>query len=356
MTRVFIFVAVVLGSASCSYVPKVTDILPDKKNEYKKSEALPDLEVPPDLTAEAINDSMSIPNEGASLSQYNKSRQGGGGKAAPAEQWSDPDSDEKWIAVRGNNSSIWPRLRAYFSGLGYGMDLDDAELGVMETGYGEPYVDGGFTYRDKFKIFSEPGSEPSITRLFISNQRQVLAKKADGSDSWTDKGQSKDAESKLAGDLNAEFNGSRDAVIASASSSSSSSTSAAPAAPRQKTLVQTTEDGKEFLAVPAEFTRAWRHIEIALERAGLPVASKDQAQGIYNVMYFDPRAGEQKKGFFSKLKFWSNDEAPEGVPYQISLTGVGDKTEVVIIDAEGEWATNNDALQIMAILQNHLNQ
>ena len=356
MNRICFLIAVLIGVVSCSYVPKVTDILPDKKNEYKKSESLPDLEVPPDLTAEAINDSMALPNEGASLSQYKKSRQGGGASnAAPVEQWSDPDSEEKWIAVRGNNSSIWPKLRAYFSEKGFAMDLDDAELGVLETTYGEPYVDGGFTYRDKFKIFSEPGSEPSITRLFISNQRQVLAKKADGSDSWTDKGQSKDAETQLAGDLNQQFNGSRDAVIASSPSSSSSS-SGELAAPKKKTLVQTTEDGKEFLAIPAEFTRAWRHIEIALERAGLPVASKDQSQGVYNVMYFDPRAGEKKKGFFSKLKFWGDDEAPEGVPYQISLTGVGDKTEVVIIDAEGEWATNNDALQIMAILQNHLNQ
>lgn len=351
MNRLFIVFALLLGTASCSYMPNVGGILPDKKNEYKKSESLPDLEVPPDLTAEAINDSMSIPNEGASLSKYQQRR--GGGNAPQAQSWSEPESDEQWIAVRGNNGSIWPRLRSYFSEQGFSMDLDDAELGVLETNFGEPYVEGGFSYRDKFKIFSEPGSEPSITRLFISNQRQVLAKLQDGSDSWSDKGQSKEAENKLAGDLNLYFNGSREAV---ASAGAAASSGESLVAPKKKTLVQTTEDGKDFLAIPAEFTRAWRHTEIALERAGLPIASKDQSQGLYNVVYYDPRAEEQKEGFFSKLKFWGGDDAPDGVPYQISLTGVGDKTELVILNAAGEWETNNDALQIMAIIQNHLNQ
>ena len=64
---------------------------------------------------------------------------------------------------------------------------------------------------------------------------------------------------------------------------------------------------------------------------------------------------EKKEGFLSKLKFWG-DDAPEGVPFQISLTGVGDKTELIILNAEGEWATDNDALQIMAIIQGYLNR
>ena len=128
----------------------------------------------------------------------------------------------------------------------------------------------------------------------------------------------------------------------------------ANAVPHRKTVVETTGDGKDYLAIPEEFTRAWRHTEIALQRAGLPIASKDQAKGIYNVNYFDT-SGDGNKGWLSKLKFWGDDE-PEGKAYQVSLTGVGDKTELLILNEAGEWATSNDALQIMAIIQNHLNQ
>ncbi|NKB35929.1 MAG: outer membrane protein assembly factor BamC [Gammaproteobacteria bacterium] len=349
MTRLLAISILLLLNASCSYLPSMDNILPDKSQEYKKSESLPDLEVPPDLTADAINDSMSIPNEGASLSKYQQ-RRTGNTNAAPLST-PEPESDEQWVAVRGNNGNIWPRLRSFLNEQGYTSDLDDAELGVLETNWAEPFVEDGFSYRDKFKIFSEPGAEPSLTVLYITNQRQVLAKRQDGSDSWSDKDKSIDAEKKLAGDLNLFFNGNREAIVASSPGSTS-----APSAAREKSVVESTNDGKELLSIPAEFTRAWRHTEVALERAGLPIQSKDAEAGIYRVTYFDAQIGEEK-GWLSKLKFWGDDESgPEGVPYQVSLTGVGDKTELVILNAEGEWATGNDALQIMAIIQNHLNQ
>jgi outer membrane protein assembly factor BamC len=351
MTRLLIILIFIVTSVSCSYVPKLDNILPDKRTEYKKSESLPDLEVPPDLTAEAINDSMSIPNEGTSLSEYQK-RRNGGAKSIQASSSVIAESDEQWISVRGNNGNIWPRLRAFMSEQGRSLDLDDSELGVLETTWSEAHIEDGFSYRDKFKIFSEPGAEPGLTVLFISNQRQVLATRQDGTDSWSDKGKSREAEKKMAGDLNLLFNGNREAIV---SATSSSSGVQANIAPKKKTLVETTGDGKDYLAIPEEFTRAWRHTEIALQRAGLPIASKDQSNGIYNITYFDG-SGNKKKGWISKLKFWGGDAAPEGVPFQVSLTGVGDKTELIILNQEGEWATSNDALQIMAIIQSHLNK
>ncbi len=351
MTRLYIVLIVTLTSVSCSYLPKMDNILPDKRTEYKKSGSLPDLEVPPDLTAEAVNDSMNIPNEGARLSQYQKKR-GGSAAAAPATSAGAlSGSDEQWVSVRGNNGNIWPRLRSHMTERGYTLELDDAELGVMETAWSEPHVEDGFSYRDKFKIFSEPGAEPGLTVLFVSNQRQVLAKRQDGTDSWSDKEKSSQAEKALTGELNLFFNGSREAIV---SVPSTADAVAHNTAPKKKVLVQTTEDGKDYLAIPEEFTRAWRHTEMALQRAGLPIASKDQSRGIYNVIYFDA-SGDENKGWLSKLKFWGDDE-PEGIAYQVSLTGVGDKTELLILDEAGEWATNNDALQIMAIIQNHLNQ
>ena len=352
MSKLLIVLVFIMTTVSCSLVPSLDDIIPDKRTEYKKSESLPDLEVPPDLTAEAANDSMSIPNEGASLSEYQKRRKGGAAQLQAEVSSVPANPDEQWITVRGNNGNIWPRLRTYMAENNYSLELDDAELGVLETGWTEAHIEDGFSYRDKFKIFSEPGAEPSLTVLFITNQRQVLAKRQDGTDSWSDKDKSRDAEKKLAGDLNLLFNGSREAL---ASSTPNAGGSQGNASPRKKTMVETTTDGRDFLAIPEEFTRAWRHTEIALERAGLPISSKNQASGIYNITYFDA-SGNKKKGWISKLKFWGGDEAPEGVPYKISLTGVGDKTELIILNAAGEWETGNDALQIMAILQNHLNK
>ncbi len=354
MTRLFIVLIYVLTTLSCSYLPNMGKILPDKRQEYKKSESLPDLEVPPDLTSEAINDSMTIPNEGSRLSEYQENRHAVASSkrtipAAPA------GPDEQWVSVRGDTGKIWPRLSSHMVEQGYALELNDEELGVLETTWSEPHIENGFYYRDKFKIFSEPGAEPGLTVLFIANQRQVLAKRQDGTDSWSDKEKSVVAEQKLAGDLNLLFNGGSRDNIAASSSTGSPVSAQRETTPRQKALVESMDDGKDYLAIPEEFTRAWRHTEIALQRAGLPIDRKDQDKGIYYVTYFDA-SREEKQGWLSKLKFWGGDDAPEGVPYQVSLTGVGDKTELVILDQDGEWATNNDALQILAIIQNHLNK
>lgn len=297
MTRLIVFLFTAMLCVSCSYVPKLDSIIPDKKNEYKKSQSLPDLEVPPDLTAESGNDSMDIPNEGASLAQYQKSRSGTTSpKSSGIPTSAEAGADEQWVMVRGKPENIWPRLRTFMDDQGYVLELDDAELGVLETGWTDPYLTEGFSYRGKFKIFSEPGAEPGVTVLYLSNQQQLLAKKQDGSDSWSDTEKSTSAEQKLAGDLNLYFNGSRDAIVQSVPAATSQ-VSTQPSEPKQKALVQTTEDGKEFLAIPAEFTRAWRHTEAALERAGLPISGKDIGKGIYFVTYFDNSGEKRKAGY-----------------------------------------------------------
>ena len=39
------------------------DVFPDRSDDYQRAESLPDLEIPPDLTAGATNDAMTIPGE-----------------------------------------------------------------------------------------------------------------------------------------------------------------------------------------------------------------------------------------------------------------------------------------------------
>ena len=72
--------------AGCSrFVPKLDEVVPDKRTAYRKSETLPDLEVPPDLTTDAIQDRMAIPEGGtASYSTYQQRRSQQQGRAATA--------------------------------------------------------------------------------------------------------------------------------------------------------------------------------------------------------------------------------------------------------------------------------
>lgn len=207
MKKIVLLIALVMMLSACSYLKS---FFPDKRVEYKKSESTPQLEVPPDLTADAINDSMGIPGEEApaTLSQYKRRR------ASNLHQDQTPiaGADEQWVSVKGSAADIWPKLRAFFTARGFSLELDDAELGVLVTNWSEPEYQGGLTYRNKFKVFSETGAAEDMTVLYISNMRQEQVSAADGGQKWIDQGQNLEAEKRLAGELNVYFNGSSQAL------------------------------------------------------------------------------------------------------------------------------------------------
>jgi outer membrane protein assembly factor BamC len=113
-------------------------------------------------------------------------------------------------------------------------------------------------------------------------------------------------------------------------------------------------EGKEYLTIPDEFSRAWRNIEDGISESGMYIEKKDVEKGIYFVIYY-ATPNKKEEGLFSKLKFWADDDE-DGKAFHISLTGVGDKTEVVVLDDEDKWEENRDASRILSMLQSHYNR
>jgi outer membrane protein assembly factor BamC len=342
-----ILALVVLGG--CNFLPSLDDVMPDKRTEYKKSDSLPELEVPPDLTSQTINDSMAIPNEPATLSRMQQQR---AADAAPVTA----SPGEQWVAVRQSRADMWPKLRDYFSRKGYPIEVDDAELGVLETGWGAPQAVGA-TQRLKFRVFSEPGATPDVTVLFISSQRQVVGKNADGGTQWVDQEGDGAADKLVAGDLNQLLNGGGAAPVAAAGSAEPAATGAAsaaadaPASGKPLAEIRDAGDGRILLALPDEYSIAWPRTDKALQRGGFFIEGKDEAKGLYRISYFKA-SEEEKKSWLSKMKFWGDDET-EGQAYQISLTGVGRKTEMIVMNDDGEWDSSEDARRILTIVQSN---
>jgi len=55
---------------------------------------------------------------------------------------------------------------------------------------------------------------------------------------------------------------------------------------------------------------------------------------------------------WKKLKFWGR---AGGAELQVSLTGVGEKTEVVVLNKDGRWETGDEAGELLSMLHNALN-
>ncbi|MGR9088995.1 MAG: outer membrane protein assembly factor BamC, partial [Gammaproteobacteria bacterium] len=175
-------VIIVLMLVGCSkIVPKLDEVLPDRRTEYKKSKSLPDLEVPPDLTTDAIQDRMAIPKAGEAASFSTFQERAAERKRDQELERSESSAiklleNETVLAVEGVTVQIWPQLRSFFEGLGYGLELDDEELGVIETAWNENQEE---LVRDKFKVFAEPGQEPGTTLLYVSHRGEELVPQGD---------------------------------------------------------------------------------------------------------------------------------------------------------------------------------
>ena len=122
------------------------------------------------------------------------------------------------------------------------------------------------------------------------------------------------------------------------------------AIPEKQAELQDISSDKKLLSIPDEFTVVWNDLENLLIAVGIKVDGKDQSKGIYSVSYVED-TGSEEKGWMSKLTFWESSKES----YQISLTGVGNKTEVVVLNADGEWESNINADRILSKIRTQYN-
>ncbi|MEM7542648.1 MAG: outer membrane protein assembly factor BamC [Pseudomonadota bacterium] len=352
------FVALFGLSACSKLIPKLDTVIPDNRKSYQKAKSLPDLEIPPDLSTDAIQDQMAIP-EGGRTARYStyQERQAERQKEEELEKAADSAvqllENEHVLAVQGAAIQIWPKLRTFWESRDYPLDLDDEELGVMETAWRE---DSENLVRDKFKLFAEPGQEAGTTLLYISHQGEELVPQ--GEDLvWQRRPRDVELEGKLVGILEEQMTGVRAerSSIAARPITPAASNPSAPApqvssgGPPHAELVSV-GGGKVYLTVLENFPSAWKSTSRALELAGVEIEEADRGRGVFLVRVLAEEGGD--KGMLKKLKFWGGDDASE---YQISLTGVGDKTEVVVLDEDGQWETNDAAGRLLSQLQNVFN-
>ncbi len=350
---------IVLMLVGCSkIVPKLDEVLPDRRTEYKKSKSLPDLEVPPDLTTDAIQDRMAIPKAGETASFSTFQERAAERKRDQELERSESSAiklleNETVLAAEGVTVQIWPQLRSFFDGLGYTLELDDEELGVIETAWNENQEE---LVRDKFKVFAEPGQEPGTTLLYVSHRGEELVPQGDKL-VWQARTRDAALERRVVERIEATLNGGTGDTRAAPAPSRTAerAPTAAPASSgsdggSQRSELISAGGGKVYLALAEQFNDAWSVVGQALSRTGAEVDQEDRNRGIF-IVRIPGGPAKKKQGVFSKLKFWGDDAHQ----LQLSLTGVGDKTEIVALNRDGQWETSDSSVQFLTRLNQELN-
>jgi outer membrane protein assembly factor BamC len=375
MTRVLpLTLAVSLALGGCSY-------LEPKKIDYKSAGTVPTLEVPPDLILPSADNRYTLPGgasaKSAVASAYlEKDRAGtanqGAAKLLPKIDKAHVEraGTQRWLVVDAPAQEVWPTIKDFWQELGFIVNVEMPEAGVMETDWAEnrakvpmdklrtflsKAIEGLYSTaeRDKFRTRVEPTGDGKGTEIYISHRgmyevfegTQTGGDQGKGRTVWQPRAADPELEAEMLRRLMTRFG---------VEESRAQAMLAEKAAPPKAQVVRAT-DNSPILALPEPFDRAWRRVGLALDRIGFAVEDRDRVKGIYYVRYVEPETEVAKKGFLSKLAFWRSDKTEaKSMKYQVRVGAKGEGAEVSVFDEAGKPSAGETSNRIINLLHEQL--
>lgn len=372
-----------LGVAACG-TTGVDDVLPDKSVEYKREkQAERNLEIPPDLTSDRINDRMSVPDSfggvSTSYSEYLTDRQQRGadqgvrqvasGSVLPPIQDIEVrrDGDAHWLVIDAPVEEVWQRVVDYWQDNGILMLEQDPTVGIMRTAWIEnraeiardfvtdtirKVFDGFYEagtrdqYRLRFERTASGGTEIYLTHFGMVEE--VIEASTGGVENtvWAPRPRDPGLEVEMLRRL---------MVYLGAADERARAQLAARGGETQPRSQLVNSDNGTQLLIDDSFNRSWRLVGLALDRVGFAVEDRDRSSGTYYVRYNDPSKEDADKGLLSKLAFWSDDRDVDKVSrYQVRVTTRADQTLVTVADEQGNIQTSPTAIRILTLLHEQI--
>ncbi|TCJ13463.1 outer membrane protein assembly factor BamC [Parasulfuritortus cantonensis] len=355
-------------------------LMESKKIDYKSAGTLPPLEAPPDLVVPSADNRYSLPNTtssgSATYSDYNQAR---GAQAAAAGSTILPQVDkvhmeragsERWLVVDVPPKEVWPVVKDFWQGLGFIVNVEMPEAGVMETDWAEnrakipqdalrnmlgKVLDSVYSTaeRDKFRTRLEASADGKGTEIYISHKGMYEV--YEGTQTGGDEGKGRTVWQPRPADPELEAEMLRRLMVRFGVEESRAQSMLAAKTAAQATVAKAA-DGAPGLALPEPFDRAWRRVGLALDRIGFTVEDRDRNAGVYFVRYtdLDAQTAKEKEGFFSKLAFWRDDKKASGEKYRVTVSGKDDNSQVAIYRENGQPATDETGNRIVRLLLEQL--
>jgi outer membrane protein assembly factor BamC len=356
--------------------------LDGNKVDYKSAGSLPPLEAPPDLIVPSADNRYVLPGAmpagSATYSGYSQDRSV---RAADAGSVVLPKVDkvrveragsQRWLVVDLPAKDVWPVVKDYWQELGFIVNVEMPEAGVMETDWAEnrakipqdalrnllgKVLDSLYSTaeRDKFRTRLEPAADGAGTEVYISHKGMVEVYEGTqgGGDQggtrtvWQPRPADPELEAEMLRRLMVRFG-----VEEARAQGLMTATSSAPQASLTKAA-----DGAPALTLPEPFDRAWRRVGLALDRIGFVVEDRNRDAGVYFVRYADPEAESAKEsdGFLAKLAFWrSKDGAAKAEKFRVSVSGKDSRSLVVVQRENGSPAPDETGNRIARLLHEQL--
>jgi outer membrane protein assembly factor BamC len=354
-------------------------VLESKKIEYKSASKLPPLEIPPDLTKPTRDDRYAVPDVSpkgqATYSAYAGDRAGQARTSTAQEVLPEVEKmrieragNQRWLVVPGTPEKIWPGIKEFWLDLGFIVNVELPEAGIMETDWAEnrakipqdiirgtigKVLDSLYSTaeRDKFRTRLEKGAQADTTEIYISHRGmyEIYTTEGKSETRW----QPRPAEPELEAEML------RRLMVRLGMDDVRAKTLVAEGAGKdERARMLAAKDGAGTLEVLEPFDRAWRRVGLALDRVGFTVEDRDRSLGLYYVRYVDPEIDTRKgkdEGFLSKLAFWrSKADSSKSPQYRIQLKATGETSSLQVQTREGVVDASDTGNKILRLLLDQL--
>lgn len=348
--------ALVVALAGCS-------MLEGDKIDYKSAQKGPSLEVPPDLTQLNRESRYVVPGGPVSANSYSL------GQSVPTLPTAatavgdvriERSGSQRWLVVNRPADQLWAPIRDFWQENGFLLELDQPNLGIMETDWAEnrakipqdfirSTIGKAFdslystSERDKFRTRLER-SPNGGTEIYISHRgmQEVYSNSQKDQTVWQPR--PSDPE------LEAEF---LRRLMVKLGAPATQAAAAMNVAPDKPTSRVATVDKHPVVVIDEGFDRAWRRVGLALDRTGFTVEDRDRSQGTYFVRYVPPNVDKKEPGFFGKL-FSRAGPTEQPLKYRIALKTEGQTTTVSVLNANGAPETSDNAQRIVQVIADDL--
>lgn len=275
----------------------------DREDDYRTARAIPPMRVPEGKGSSAIEPLYPIPTAQTEVllgKEFEVPR--------PAPLLGDQEEnvvriqklgEDQWILLDGGPSEIWPRIRSFLISNRIGIEREDASTGIIETAWLTFKADT--SKREKYRFRVEQGIQRNSTEIYVQQMGYI---RPEGVEMPEPEWQAKSMDFEREGWMVRELAG----YLADTSGESSVSLLAQGISTANKIYMTRGSDGRPVIDLRLPFERAWASLGRALERGEFVVEDLNRDSGVYFVKY-EPKATEEgEEGFFSKLKWWGDDE------------------------------------------------
>ncbi|GAB7562359.1 outer membrane protein assembly factor BamC [Methylobacillus methanolivorans] len=389
-----VLLATLLTISGCS-IPFI-----DTSSDYKAAGRSRPLEVPPDLTNISASDAYAIPGAATNYSDYSQSLNENGQLENEQDKVL-PNADgvrmeragaQRWLVVNAAPEKVWPVIREFWTDLGFAVQVENAQTGVIETEWVDPssldigdksYLEkfqgwldklNSLQNRQKFRTRIDRGVEQGTTEIYMSHRavsnvpddgkvkvRTIAGEVEMGYAPTKTKRTGADESRAMAEDIDAELL--RRLMVRLGVEEKKSRTIIANASPELRATINKESDGTLSLSTNDAFDRAWRRVGLALDRVGFVVEDRDRSNGVFYVRYTDndiDEAPKEKKGLLESLKFWGDDKTDKDGnkkrksgenQYQVKVESSSSNNSLITItDKDGKRERTSTANRIINLL------